>query len=171
MTKTNDLGTVLRDGDRIGLRYARDLMHPPEKVWRALTESEHMAAWMACDMVGERRTGAPIELRLWPAIVETAGSDFAVLPGVIRVWDRPNVFEWTWDNDVLRWELSEIDDGTRLIFTTWFAEQDTPLSDVGAGYHVWLDALADHLDTGNGTPVAYRDLGPVESRYATIAQL
>jgi hypothetical protein len=38
-----DLGTLTRQGDRCILRFARRLAHPREKVWRAVTEPEHLA--------------------------------------------------------------------------------------------------------------------------------
>ena len=59
MTTSRDepLATVLDDDGRVALRFRRRLPHPPEKVWRALTESEHLQHWMPCDLVGERRAG------------------------------------------------------------------------------------------------------------------
>jgi uncharacterized protein YndB with AHSA1/START domain len=48
MTTTNEpLGEVLHDGERIGLRFVREFPHAPDKVWRAITESQHMAHWTA----------------------------------------------------------------------------------------------------------------------------
>ncbi len=41
----DDFGTLERAGDHTVLRYRRGLAHPPPKVWRALTEDEHLAAW------------------------------------------------------------------------------------------------------------------------------
>ena len=69
-TTDQPMGTVLHDGERWGLRYERLLRHPPDKVWAGLTESEHLEHWMPCDIVGERREGAAIELPFWPAQVE-----------------------------------------------------------------------------------------------------
>ena len=70
---TNDemsMGEVLRDGERVGLRYARRFAHPVERVWSAITESDQLQFWMPCDIVGERRAGADIKLPFWPAAVE-----------------------------------------------------------------------------------------------------
>ena len=42
---TNDeisMGEVLRDGERVGLRYVRRFSHPVERVWSALTESDQL---------------------------------------------------------------------------------------------------------------------------------
>ena|SRR5438045_907159 len=40
-----ELGTLTRQGDRWMLTFTRRLAHPREKVWRAVTEPEHLAAW------------------------------------------------------------------------------------------------------------------------------
>ncbi len=37
------------------VRFSRRLPHPPEKVWRALTEAEHLAAWFPTTVEGELR--------------------------------------------------------------------------------------------------------------------
>ena len=57
------LGTLTRDGDRWMLTFTRKLAHSREKVWRAVTEPEHLAVWYPQEIVGERRAGAP--LRSW----------------------------------------------------------------------------------------------------------
>jgi uncharacterized protein YndB with AHSA1/START domain len=161
------MGSVRRDGDKLALCYERTLAHPPEKVWRALTESDNLQHWFPADIVGERRAGAQVQLPFWPegakesaatlaeAGVDTSDFDFdEVLPGEIRSWDPPKLFELVWGNpagvaDVLRFELEPTDDGTRLVFTTWPGEPG-PMGNAGtaAGWHVCLDALESVLDTG-----------------------
>ena len=42
------------------LTFTRRLAHPREKVWRAVSEPEHLAAWYPQEIVGERRAGAPL---------------------------------------------------------------------------------------------------------------
>lgn len=169
MTTTQQpLGTVLRDGDQVGLRYERRLRHSPDKVWRALTESEHLAQWMPCDMVGERRQGARIELPFWSEVVARYELDPPSVPGTIRVWDPPRVFEWTWDTDLLRWELEPTDEGTLLVLTTWLGDAGTPVANTAAGYHVCLDHLVELLDTGHADPVAEDDPTAWEARYRDV---
>lgn len=148
------VATVLSDDGRLGLRYERRLAHPPEKVWRALTESEHLRHWMPCDLVGERRAGARLELPFWPDHVARYGIDEPTPEGEIVVWQPPAVFEWTWSTDVLRWELTPAGGGTHLTFTTWLGDGDPAgAAGAGAGYHVCLDALAELLDTGSAGPL------------------
>jgi uncharacterized protein YndB with AHSA1/START domain len=42
------------------LRFTRTLSHPVEKVWRAITEPEHLAHWFPTTIDGERSAGAPL---------------------------------------------------------------------------------------------------------------
>ena len=58
--------TAVDDDGRWVVRFERHLRHDRQKVWRAITESEHLAQWLPTDIVGERRTGAAIELPFWP---------------------------------------------------------------------------------------------------------
>jgi uncharacterized protein YndB with AHSA1/START domain len=165
-----DMGTVIRDGGQRGLRYQRRLFHSPEKVWRAITESEHLRHWFPADIVGERRRGAAIELPFWPATIDKHPMKETLLHGEIRVWQPPAVFEWTWDADVLRWELKAIEGGTLLTFTTWLGDPDSNVVNTAAGYHVCLDHLVLLLDHGSAPALMDADVAPVERRYAAIAE-
>jgi uncharacterized protein YndB with AHSA1/START domain len=144
-----DLGELIRDDGRVGLRFVRVYPHPIERVWRALTESDQLRFWMPCDIVGERRPGATIRLPFWPGHVEKYAIDEPILTGEITVWEPPRRFEWTWGEDVLRWELADLADGTELTFTTWPADPDLAgvVSSAG-GYHLCLALLAVLLTDG-----------------------
>jgi uncharacterized protein YndB with AHSA1/START domain len=163
------LGTLDAEDDGFVVRFERELARPREKVWQALTESEHLQHWMPCDIVGERRAGATIDLPFWPAHVERYGLETAALSGTIVVWDPPSVFEWWWSTDRLRWELDEIDGGTRLRFTTWLGPHGRGAANTAAGYHVCLDNLETLLDTGSAPPLVDVDPSPWEARYAEMA--
>src|SRR3954454_20095057 len=56
-----DLGTLAEHEGEWQVRFERRLRHPLEKVWRAVTEPEHMQAWFPDEMEGERRAGAPLK--------------------------------------------------------------------------------------------------------------
>jgi len=166
MTDASDtrMGTVLSADGAWTLRYERHLARPPEKVWRALTESEHLEHWLRCDIVGDRREGAALVLPFWPATVTRYGIEQPVLHGRITVWQPPAVFEWMWDTDRLRFELTPADGGTDLGFTTWIADGDVG-PDAAAGYHVCLDLLEALLDTGAVPPVDDAQVEVLEARY------
>lgn len=165
------LGTVVRDGDRVGVRYERRVAHPREKVWRAITESSELRHWMPTDIVGERRSGAPVELTFWPDVVERYEIEEPTLPGQIITWDPPSVFEWTWDTDRLRFELSDDGDGTRLVLTTWFGDtSEGYATQSAAGYHACLANLRELLDTGSAPPLIDVDARSLEPDYAALVQ-
>ena len=151
-----ELGTLTRQGDRWMLTFTRRLAHPREKVWRAVTEPEHLAAWYPQEIVGERRAGAPLRF------VSSAGDGF---DGQMLVFDPPEVMEFTWGTDRLRIELRADGAGTLLILTDTFDELGKAARD-GAGWHECLDRLVSELD---GTP--QRPMGElwveVHLRYVT----
>jgi uncharacterized protein YndB with AHSA1/START domain len=163
------LGTVHEEEGRWVLRFERRLRHRRQKVWAAITESEHLAHWLPCDIVGERRAGAAVELPFWPAHVERYGLDTPTLHGTITVWDPPSVFEWSWDTDLLRWELEDVPEGTLLRFTTWLGPQPYGTASTAAGYHVCLDNLVELLDTGTAPPLIDADTARWERRYGERA--
>jgi hypothetical protein len=62
-----DLGTLVKRDDVWRLTFTRRLPHPPDKVWRAVTEPEHLATWFPDKIVGDRRAGASLgSLTRWP---------------------------------------------------------------------------------------------------------
>lgn len=177
---TRDLGTVELEGTTPVLRWNRHLPHPPEKVWRGLTESEHLRHWLPCDIVGDRAEGATVSLPFWPDHVETYELDPAPLTGTILTWRPHEVFEWTWDTDRLRFELEARDDGTLLRFTTWIGDPTghgvdgspddaSGTTSAAAGYHVCLDHLAALLaDHGPVSRLVDSDPAGLEARYRAV---
>lgn len=165
MNPRHPYGEILRDGERIGLRFERRLAHGPERVWRALTESDQLRHWLPCDIVGPREAGASITARFWPAVTEKYSIDEPSLPGEILTWDPPKVFAWRWDTDTLHFELEPTDDGTLLVFTTWIGE--TPgIDQTAAGYHVCFDQLIDLVATDDPGRFIDQDPTGYEVAYA-----
>ena len=134
-----DLGTLTRQGDRWTLTFTRRVAHPREKVWRAVTEPEHLAAWYPQEIVGERKAGAPLRF------VSSAGDGF---DGQMLVFDPPEIMEFTWGADRLRIELQADGAGTLLTLTDTFDDLGKAARDA-AGWHECLDRMVSDLD---GTP-------------------
>jgi uncharacterized protein YndB with AHSA1/START domain len=127
-----------RDG-RWQLRFTRVLPHRPEKVWRALTEPEHLAAWFPTDIEGERANGAALRF------VFRNGEGAAVEGKMIR-YDPPSLLEFQWGGDeTLRFDLQPEGDGTVLTFVNTFDELGKAARDA-AGWHSCLDLLGYHLN-------------------------
>lgn len=147
-----NLGTLTRDGDRCTLTFTRTLPHPPEKVWRAVTEPEHLAAWFPQQIVGERRAGASLRF------VTSGGDGF---DGEMLVFDPPRAIAMTWGSDLLRIELQPCPAGTVLTLTDSFDELGKAARDA-AGWHECLDRLVWSLD-GTALPgwgVRWREIHP-----------
>ena len=51
-------GQLLQTDERFRLRFSRQLAHSPEKVWRAITEPEHLEAWFPGRIVGVPQLGS-----------------------------------------------------------------------------------------------------------------
>lgn len=166
MKENERMGEVLREGEQVTLRYVRELRHPPEKVWAALTESEHLRAWMPVDLVGERAAGATLKARFWPDFVAEYAIEEPDLPAEIVVWDPPKTLVWKWDTDLLRFELEATESGTCLIFTTMIDTKQVPGHKTAAGYHLCLRCLLDHLDNGAvAVPLLDQPTTDLEARY------
>ncbi len=132
-------GTIEQlDDGRWRLRFTRALQHPPEKVWRAITEPEHLAHWFPTTIEGDRTAGAPLrfsfrEHRLDP------------FEGEMLAYEPPSLLEFTWGPDVLRIELEPSDEGTMLTLLDTLEERGKGARDA-AGWHACLDVLAAELD-------------------------
>jgi uncharacterized protein YndB with AHSA1/START domain len=120
------------------LRFTRVLPHPPEKVWRALTEPEHLEAWFPTTIEGDRSSGAALTFR-------HRNADLPAMDGEMTACEPPSLLEFTWGEDTLRFELAPHDSGTELTLTDTLAEHGKAARD-GAGWHTCLDQLAYHLD-------------------------
>ena len=136
-------GTLERAGDASVLRYRRRLSHPQEKVWRALTEDEHLAGWFPTTIEGDRVAGAPLHFLFRQA-------EAAPFDGEMLAFDPPSVMELRWADDVLRFELSRDAGGCVLDLTVTFPEYGKAARDA-AGWHVCLEQL-EHVVDGATLP-------------------
>jgi len=170
MTATQPLGEILRDDDgRVGLRFERTLSHPPERVWRALTESDQLRHWMPCDIVGPREQGAEVMVPFWDDVAAKYAIEDPILTGRIVTWDPPSRFVWEWDDELLTFVLEPDGAGTRLILTVRIGTKAPGAGLVAAGYHVCLDQLGALVDTGEAPPFIDADASPFEALYLPMA--
>jgi len=131
-------GELEQAGDRWRLRFARRLGHPPERVWRALTEPADLAAWFPTTIEGDRQPGAKLRFSF-------PNGEAPPLDGEMITCRPPSVLEYLWGEDTLRFELHPDGAGTLLILLDTFDEQGKAARDA-AGWHVCLDRLAGRLD-------------------------
>ena len=132
-------GTLEKTATGPRLRFVRHLAHPPEKVWRAITEPEHLKAWFPDTIVvSEWAVGAP--LRFEHAPVPDGGFD-----GEVLAFEPRRLLEFRWGTDVIRLEVEPDGDGTLLTLLDTIDELGKAARDA-AGWHVCLDGLEHHLD-------------------------
>jgi uncharacterized protein YndB with AHSA1/START domain len=134
---------VRRDGERWTLVLVRELRHPPEKVWQALTEPAHLREWAPFDADGSLGTaGSAVKLTTvgapTPQVSETR---------VTRA-DAPNLLEYKWGDGDLRWELEAFGGGTRLRLWTSIGRRFIAMG--AAGWHICFDVLDRFL---GGAPI------------------
>ena len=127
---------VRKDGEKWTLILIRELRHPPEKVWQALTDPAHLREW------------APFVTDLSLGTVGTVNLTWAGAPRPLETKvtraEAPNVLEY---GDI-RWELEALGGGTRL--TLWHSIDRRFISWGAAGWHICFDVL-DRLLSGTPT--------------------
>ena len=130
---------VRKDGENWTLILIRELRHPPEKVWQAITDPAHLREWAPFDADGNLGTIGNVKLTAvgapTPYVTETT---------VTRA-DAPTLLEYNWGGFDMRWELEAFGGGTRL--TLWTNIDRRFISMGAAGWHICLDVL-DRLLSG-----------------------
>ncbi len=133
---------VRKEGEKWTLILVRELRHPPERVWEALTEPAHLREWAPFEV--DRSLGAVGTVELtW------VGAPTPFETKVTRA-DPPRTLEYS----DLRWELEPAGNGTRL--TLWHSIDRRFVSWGAAGWHICFDVLEGVLA---GEPVT-RIAGP-----------
>jgi uncharacterized protein YndB with AHSA1/START domain len=136
----------LREVDgRPELRFERVLGHPPERVWRALTDPDEQFAWHPTPARFELEAGGRVEYLDGGYV---AGMD----SGEVTACEPPRLLAYTWPTGDpppkhLRWELAPHDDGCLLTLVQSFDDRGLAV-DYSAGWHICLDALAERLAGG-----------------------
>jgi uncharacterized protein YndB with AHSA1/START domain len=126
-----------RDDGRWQLRFTRTLRHPPDKVWRAITEPEHLAQWFPTTIEGDRAAGAPLRFSF-------PGDQWPPFDGEMIAFEPPSVMELRWGPDIVRLELRPSSEGTELTLLAALEEVGKAARD-GAGWHTCLDSLETAL--------------------------
>ena len=143
---------IQKDGEKWTLVLVRDLRHPPEKVWQALTDPAHLREWAPFDADGSLAiAGSTVKL-------STVGAPRVTETTVKRAY-APNLLEYTWGDFDMRWQLEAVAGGTRL--TLWTNIGHRYISMGAAGWHICFDVL-DRLLAGE--PIG-RIVGPAAMKF------
>ncbi|MEV6288610.1 SRPBCC family protein [Kribbella sp. NPDC051770] len=140
---------------RTVLRMERRLAHPPEKVWRALTEPGELAHWYPALV--------ELDLRLDGKISFTFdGEDGGA--GVVRAYEPPRLLEFTWGEEIQRWEVEPTGEGCVLTLTTTYDDRPGSAS-FTSGWILCLDALNASL---GGQTVARDNYKVLHEHYVKV---
>lgn len=162
--ETGITGRVVEDGDKATLVFTRRLAHPPERVWKALTDPSELSGWYMTRATVDGRQGGTVDFVSGPSRLHVTG--------LILNWDPPRVFEHEWkvepnealpngENTVIRWELQRDGNATILKLEHRMLNRQTALG-FAPGTHSFLDRLEAQLD---GRPVPNW-----QERYQAVAE-
>ncbi len=135
--------TVRHDDGRTTLVFVREFAHPPAAIWAALTDPAQLREWAPFDAPRPLTEPGPITLTM-------AGGDGTETSAAVVVRaEAPRLLEYSWEGDLVRWELEPTPTGTRLTLFNTLADPAW-LARVTAGWHLCLDVAERWLD---GAPV------------------
>src|SRR5215470_2000213 len=127
------IAEVRKDGDKWTLILVRELRHPPEKVWQALTDPAQLREWAPFVTDGSLSSVGTVNLT-WVGTPQTSETK-------VTQAEAPRLLEYA----DMRWELETSGTGTRL--TLWHKIDRRFISWGAAGWHICLDVL-DRLLAG-----------------------
>lgn len=119
----------------------REFPHPPEKIWRALTQPHLIAGWLM------KTDFAPVAGHRFRLVADWGGVDCEV-----RTIEPRRELSYSWDTkdlaSVVTWSLTPTAAGTRLRMeqTGFRPDQKSYFRGATAGWPRFLTALADLLE-------------------------
>lgn len=123
------------------VRIERHYPHPVEKVWRAVTRPEHLAAWFPAPVEIDLRLGGSLRF---------PGFEGDEAGGTVDALDPPRLLGFTWGADHLTFELAPADGGTSFALTHSFDDRAGAAS-FGTGWEICLSGLR-HVLAGEPLP-------------------
>jgi uncharacterized protein YndB with AHSA1/START domain len=145
----NQIGKVTFEDGYATLQYKRRFLHPPEKVWKVITDPKEVSQWFSTTAKIDARLGGTLEYISVPVGFRRTGR--------ILVWNPPHVFEHEMHVDphpqlpkgdaesVVRWELARDGNDTIINATHSRLTKDSSLR-FAIGWHSFLDRLAAQLN-------------------------
>lgn len=126
---------------RATIRFERRLAHPPDHVWRSVTEPSEMQKWLAYRARVDLRIGGSHDLWLGGS-----DSEAPVQHGTITELDLGRVIEVDYsDGSTLRWEVHADEAGSILLFVDSRPPGERASNSVLAGWHLRVEHLPEAL--------------------------
>ena len=126
---------VHKDGDKWALVVVRELRHPPEMVWQALTDPAQLSEWAPFDADRNLAAVGPVKL-------STVGTPTPqVSESTVTRAEAPKRLEHSWAGNDLRWELEALHSGGGTRLRLWIAIDRRFIAWGAAGWHICFDVL------------------------------
>ncbi len=138
------LAQLAKDGEGFTARFEREYPHAPEDVWAYLTDNDKLQVWFSELRVEELGQGGRLTFDMGDGTFETMS---------ILDYEEGSVLEYVWGEDVVRFELSPVAGGTRLLLIEKISALTPHTPKDLAGWHVCLDVVGALLD---GRDIPYR---------------
>ena len=126
---------VHEDGEKWALVVVRELRHPPEMVWQALTDPAQLSEWAPFDADRNLAAVGPVKL-------STVGTPTPqVSESTVTRAEAPSRLEHSWAGNELRWELEALNKGGGTRLRLWIAIDRRFIAWGAAGWHICFDVL------------------------------
>lgn len=133
--------THTTEDGRLALRFERRLAHAPDKVWRALTEAGELGRWFAAVVDRDLTAGATVRFTMTDEAkrrMDVPPTEGSLGDGTVLTASAPTLLEYTWGEELLRWELTpDGEDGCRLVFTDTLPGSETGGGDLADTCGAW----------------------------------
>lgn len=110
---------------------------PARVLWKHLTDPEKLKYWFPCALDILPRKGA---------VVTFTFPGQRPMEGTVLEAEKPRLLAYTWDEEVLRWEIEDDDDGGSLLTLTNTVQEGQDIARSAAGWHLTLMGLDDYLN-------------------------
>nr|WP_263325749.1 SRPBCC family protein [Neobacillus sp. Marseille-Q6967] len=117
--------------------YERHIKHSVEDVWAYLTDNDKLPKWFSELRVDELREGGVIKFDMGDGTFEEM---------TILELQMNSILEYTWGEDIIRFELSEESGGCLLVLIEKIHTITDHTPKDLAGWHVCLDVIAALLN-------------------------
>lgn len=138
------LAKIEKVENRYIARFERHFKYSVNDVWSYLTENEKLAKWFSELIVDELREGGIIKFDMQDGTFEEMS---------ITELKMNSVLEYTWGEDIVRFELSDESEGCQLVLVEKISKTTDHTPRDLAGWHVCLDVIEALL---NGRTVESR---------------
>ena len=135
------------ESGRTTLVFIRQLRHPPEKVWQAMTQAAKIAKWAPYEPSRDLDALGAVTLRM------TDGSTPELYESEVLEIEEGKLVVYSWGSEnTLRWELEGEARGTRLTLRHT-VDDERWITPSAAGWHMCLDIAELQMDGHSIGPI------------------